>query len=503
MKQENDYNPLALDVPHEVKRLREALNKAGYDTPHIAALLRFDVGDARLPAYRAGSKELAFAMHYAKGDAPLNTLVQLFLLGATVNLEAARVAFAPSTPEALLSMGLLEERDGGIATSFQITPLEHLLLLADPHWGELKPKHVVSAGAPSIALAQATIRRKSRSTLDVGAGCGIQAFFAAAHSDQVVGVDRNPRAVNVAAFNAQLNGFDHVEFLAGDLYAPVRDRRFDLIVANPPYVISPESRFIYRDSGLKGDEIAQRVIGDGAPLLEEGGYLQLTCEWAHLAGTDWRDRMAKWFGGTGCDACVLRFTTVAPDVQAEMWLRSDPEVKAEEVPERFRDWLAYHRAEGIEAVSDGIITLRKRSTGPNWIRFDDAPKRIGQCGPSMERAFAAVDFLTATHQDETFLEARLRLAPDVRWEQRLAPTPEGWDVRHSQLYISAGLAYRGDANRQGLSLAELCNGERTVRQVLESLADPNGPPLNIPGVLAVTRQLVEQGFLLPEKEGQI
>lgn len=491
-------NPLILDVPDEARRLREALDRAGYAAPRIAALLKLQAGEALSSSSRAGGKDRALALHRAEGDAPLNTLVRLFLLGAAVEEDAARRALAPSSPTALREAGLLEPREGGIAAALQLTPFEPFVLLSDPLWdAQIRPKHVLSVGGPSLNLAQLTIRRPSRSTLDLGTGCGIQAFLAAAHSDATIGVDLNPRAVNIAAFNAQLNGLRQVRFAQGDLYGPVQDQRFDLIVANPPYVISPGSRFLYRDSGLKGDEIAQRVVREGAALLEEGGFLQLTCEWAHLAGKDWRARLAGWLDGTGCDACVLRFTTVEPDVHAGLWLRSDPDVTAESLPERLREWENYHRAEGIEAVSDGLITLRKRSSGRNWLRIDDAPQRSGPCGPSLERAFAAADFLTATHTDEALLEARLRLAPEVGWEQRLRPTPEGWEVRHSQLYVSTGLAYRGDADRQGLTLVGLCTGDRTVRDVLGCLAAAGGGSLEVRQALATVRQLVEQGFLLP------
>jgi methylase of polypeptide subunit release factors/methyltransferase-like protein len=494
-------NPLALDLPDEARRLREALDRAGYTPPGVAALLKIQVAEVLASGFRVAGKDRSLALHRAAGDAALNTLVRLFLLGVPVHQAAVRRALAPANLDALTEAGLLEERDGGVAATLQLTPFERLVLLHDPVSDrQFKPKHVLGIGGPSLTVAQMTVRRPSRSTLDVGTGCGILAFLAAAHSDAVIGVDLNPRAVNLAAFNAQLNGMRQVCFAQGDLYGPVRDRRFDLIVANPPYVISPASRFLYRDSGLKGDEIAQRVVREGAALLEEGGFLQLTCEWVHLAGTDWRDRLAEWFDGTGCDACVFRLTTVDPDVHAGLWLRSDPDVTAESFQESMTAWVNYHRAEGNEAISDGVITIRKRSSGRNWLRFDDAPQRTGPCGPSVERAFAAADFLTATGSDEALLEARVRLAPDVSWEQRLRPTPEGWEVRHSQLSVSTGLAYRGDADRQGLTLVELCNGERTVREVLKRLAAAGGPSPEVPHALATVRQMVEQGFLLPVTE---
>jgi methylase of polypeptide subunit release factors len=352
-------------------------------------------------------------------------------------------------------------------------------------------RYVLGISGPSLDLAQMTVRRPARSTLDVGSGSGVQAFLAAPHSGAVIGVDRNARAVNVAAFNAQLNGLTNTSFVTGDLYEPVRGRRFDLIVANPPYVISPESRFLYRDSGLGGDEVTQRVIREGAGLLEEGGFLQVICEWAHLAGRDWRGRLAGWFEGTGCDAWVARFTSLDAATHAEHWLQASPHDGPEALPARLEEWLEHHRRLGIEAISDGVISLRKRSGASNWLRFDEAPQRIGPCGAAVERGFVAADFLQATSADEALLGARLRLAPEVCWEQRLTPTADGWQPRQHQLSVATGLAYRGEVDPRCVSLVDRCRGEKTVREVLEGLA------LERREGLSVVRGLVEQGFLLP------
>ena len=60
------------------------------------------------------------------------------------------------------------------------------------------------------------------------------------HSERVLAMDVNPRALDFARFNARLNGISNVEFIEGDLFGSLEGEKFDLVVSNPPFVISPE-----------------------------------------------------------------------------------------------------------------------------------------------------------------------------------------------------------------------------------------------------------------------
>ena len=72
--------------------------------------------------------------------------------------------------------------------------------------------------------------------LDMGTGSGIAAVFAAQWAGRIVAVDINPAAVRCARINALLNQVeDRVEVLQGDLFEPVRGRRFDVVLFNPPF----------------------------------------------------------------------------------------------------------------------------------------------------------------------------------------------------------------------------------------------------------------------------
>lgn len=96
---------------------------------------------------------------------------------------------------------------------------------------------------PSDARLLAAVMRdeglaRGASVLDVFTGSGVLAIAAALQgAKSATAIDISRRAVLNTRLNARLNGVE-VRTLRGDLFAPVQGERFDLIVANPPYVPS-------------------------------------------------------------------------------------------------------------------------------------------------------------------------------------------------------------------------------------------------------------------------
>ena len=133
------------------------------------------------------------------------------------------------------------------------------------------PLHVTGINAPATLLASLSVREPGVRALDLGTGNGIQALLAASHASSVVATDVNPRALAFGTFNAALNGIDRIEFRQGSWYEPVAGERFDLIVSNPPYVISPENDLVYRDSGDEPGALCGRLIRDAPEYLTERG----------------------------------------------------------------------------------------------------------------------------------------------------------------------------------------------------------------------------------------
>ena len=205
---------------------------------------------------------------------------------------------------------LLERGPQGVRALVELVVHRDLVLAHDryePERGsDLAPDHVLGTNAPAFLLDCLTVRRPVEACLDLGCGGGVQSFLAARHSGRVVGVDKNPRALAYLELNARLNGVANVEALEGDLFAPVAGQRFGLVVSNPPYVISPDNRYVFMDSGRPGDTICAEVVRGAPAHLEEGGYATVLCNWALREGEDWSAPLRRWVEGLACDAWLLK-----------------------------------------------------------------------------------------------------------------------------------------------------------------------------------------------------
>jgi SAM-dependent methyltransferase len=489
----HDHQPLAVTDPDRLRRAREVLHQVGYTDDGVADAL----GTTAYLAIRTGDVPLLRRrLHH---HSPIETLIRLFMLGLPMHGEAVARALQPMRVEDWLAMGLLQRVDAAsVGAPVALFPFQGCVVAFD--WARLRPDYVMGIAQSSITLATLTLRTHSALTLDLGTGCGLHAILAARHSDRVLAVDRNPRAINMARFNAELNGLSHIDCRTGDLFVPVETETFDLIVSNPPFVLSPESLYLFRDSGLPSDELCQRIVRQIPARLREGGYGQLLCNWAHIAGQDWRQRLAAWFEGAGCDVWIMRSQTWDPAAYAAYWIRDSGEETPAQFAEHFDAWMAYYEQERIEAISLGLITMRRASGHANWLRMDDAPDRmLGPCGNAILQGFALCDFLQAVATDEALLDTRLRLTPHVRWEQSYEPAAQGWQMLAGHLALTQGLAYTGAIDPVGVRLAILCDGRRPLRDVLVDVAASLGidvAPIT-PACLGVVRKLIEQGFLLP------
>lgn len=489
----------SLDDEEGAVALRSALQRAGYTAEGVRAALAAE-GDGS-----PSLAELPIHLRRLVPGTPLATLITLFLLSEPVQADELAAALDPFPLARLEGLRLAERRGGAVVALARLVPFADLVLASDrsdEESGELAADFVAGIHAPSMALAKLAVRRPVEATLDLGTGLGVQALFAARHSTRVTAVDINARALEFARFNAQLNGIHNVEFRQGSYFEPVAGEQFDLVLSNPPYVISPETAMLCRDGGLAGDAVSRGVVSEAPAYLREGGFAVILISWAHGAAEDWWVPLEGWIEGNGCDAWLLHYRSDDPLAHSSSWLQqlAGDRVAHEAALDR---WLGYLTGLGIEAVAYGTVVLRRRSAGgANWVRRNELPAgKLADGGAHAQRVFAAMDHLAALPGPRALLETRPRLAPACRIEQVLAPGNPGWAVSEASLVLGEGLGFRGSLDAPTMTLLGLLDGSRTLGEAIALATADFGQaqPTKraVESATAIVRQLLEAGFVLP------
>jgi hypothetical protein len=480
----------------DVERLRDDLVEAGYHYEGVAGLL----GPV---AHRALSRnETTPGLRATRDRSPLSTLVRLWLLQAVVPATDVEAAL-PGLLDTLCVAGLLERSVGEVRARVDVRPyaddtrgwwvVSDLTPGLDGSGLKVGADHVLGISSASSTLAQLTVRDPVDRALDLGTGCGVQALHLAEHTRHVVATDVNQRALRMTRLNAALNGVG-IEERAGSLYEPVVGETFDLIVTNPPFVVSPGTgqRLVYRDSGLPGDEMVRRVVTGAAGHLAPGGRAQVLANWVHLAGDDWRDRVAGWVAGQGVDAWVVQREVADPAEYVELWLKDAGVHGDEDYTARYDTWLAWFADQGIEGVGFGWLDLRRVEREP-VLHLEEWPYDVEQpLGPEIAARGRRNDALAATPD---LTGVRLVLREDVRQEATGAPGAE--DPETIVLRQQRGMRRAHQADTVLAGLVGACDGDLTVGQILDALAtllDRDAADLRATYEPEV-RRLVADGFL--------
>jgi methylase of polypeptide subunit release factors len=487
--------PFRDDLAVDLAPLRAALREAVYTSD----VLFESVGLPRT----GGRLELPVALRRTSTPTRMHTLARLFLLGRAVPVEQAQSALAPMPVEPLVALGLLHERDGGLQSVATIVPYGELFLVHDhgPEVteGRLAHDHVVGAGQSSLKLAALTPRPVVGSALDLGCGSGVQAVRLAHHARQVVGTDLNPRALSFTRMTARLNGLDNIETRLGSLFEPVAGETFDLVVSNPPFALSPQCDYLYRDSGATGDALAQQVIGQLPKLLAPGGWGVIMFSWTHDGPEDWPERPRRWTEGRGVDAWLLKFETQDALGYAVPWLTAPGATTGTTFAEKLDEWTAYYERLGIRYVTIGTMVVRRRSAAANFFRASDLGGwgDLEDCGPQIERVFANQAILNSLADDDALLQLAPTLAPEHELVHAQCAQNGQWTTLRAQLLLAHGLRFAGNIDPVIGRLLANCDGSRTVGALVAGFcrqANLNPEALARP-VAAVFRKLLENGLL--------
>lgn len=456
--------------PDTVAGLREALQRAGYTVDGVHALLD------PVAAAALAREQVVPALRATTGGTPLETLVRLFLLGATEPLAAVRAALAPLSIEAAVSLRLVEAQGAGLRAGLEIRPYgdeSHSWwvvsdLGTDVRPGPLSPQHVLGVGGASVMLAEWTVRTPVQTALDIGTGCGVQSLHLSQHAQRVTATDRNPLALALARLTAQLNELDW-ELLDGDRLEPVAGRAFDLIVSNPPFVVGPAGGgYLYRDSGLEGDAVTESLMRNAPQHLTEGGWCQLLGNWVHVRGQDWMQRVAGWgVGRLGCDIWVVQREVQDPAEYVELWLRDSGEADGPAYRKKYADWLDWFAARDIEGIGFGVVTMRRTDRAMPSIEIWPLTEQVERpIGRQVHAWFDRHDRLNS----RDLLDARLVRAPATALEQTLVAGDDGWDIADQRLRLRGGLGRSVLVDDLIAAVIAGANGGATLRQQVAVLA---------------------------------
>ena len=420
-------------------------------------------------------------------------LLRLFLLGVPVARARVREVLPVQLQARLTGAGLLVEDAEVVHGAARLVPHDELLIASD-HVGtaEGNADHVPGVHRPSVALAHLTVRGQGERALDVGTGNGIQAILLSAHAEHVVATDVNTRALAYTTFNAALNGVGNIETRHGSFFEPVEGDQFDLVVANPPYVVSPESAYLFRDGGMRGDAVSEHVVRATPAALAPGAYASVLIAWA-LDPDDPEARPRSWLEGSRCDAYMLHTSTDDAVETATVWNRDlldRPEVYAEALDR----WLAYYRDLGIEHLGYACLVLRKRSDGlDGWFEAQQLPRAaLRPAGRHVRKLFETHDRLEDVPPGDPLLERRLRVADDAVVTQDARFVERGWQTESRTLRLESGLPFSAELDAPTTRMIRDLDGSRTLREALAAALD--GDTSQKEGV-ALARRMLEVGFL--------
>ena len=133
----------------------------------------------------------------------------------------------------------------------------------------------------SYLLAENLEIKEGQSVLEIGTGSGIVAMYASRLTDKITVSDINFDACELARKNFEDNNIENIEILFGNMFEPVENRKFDVILFNTPYLPTEDDEVIddtinYAfDGGLNGRKVIDLFLNEVGNHLNDGGIVQM------------------------------------------------------------------------------------------------------------------------------------------------------------------------------------------------------------------------------------
>lgn len=362
-------------------------------------------------------------------NTPLDRLIRLFLLAIPLDEREMEEIFDPDEIKLCREVGLISHNENGYFSTVDLFPCRGGFFASDHRFRDKYSKnYVYPPGLDSYMLARGMIDNKSKYTLDLCTGSGIQAILASRFSKKVIGVDMNHRAINFARFNALLNQADNVRFLAGDLYQPVEDRKFDLILANPPFVPAPQQSIMFRDGEESGEAILERIIRGIPACMNKNGHAQIVTLLIFRKDEDYYDKLTDWLDFAEFQILVL--ASRYKEVENYVLEHVDYDVDYNKYSDEVTRWLEIYKSEGIKKLADGLISMRYTPDIPFDLGIRDV-KPVNK--PFSDKIKAFLDSMVEIsifNSPDKLRKRSYKLSGDVDffWEGRYSSGKRNWGV---------------------------------------------------------------------------
>lgn len=453
---------------------------------------------------------------------PLSALIRFFILGQSLSATTLAAALPRTQVAGLVALGLAQLVGEHLRPLVHLAPHAATIGGAEHHWwvasdlGALAgarpaPDHVLGVGGATRTLALATPPAPVDSALDLGTGCGVLALYLATHAKRVVATDISARACAFARFNAALNGVA-VQVRQGDLCGPVAGETFDLIVSNPPFVITAAAAraggvLEYRDGNMEGDALTATVVGQVCDHLAAGGHAVVMGNWevesapAAPQPADipaWANHVQRWLAGRDVAAWVVQRRQLSPAEYVRLWSQDSSAGQGTGAESTELAWLEDFSARGVDSIGMGMVVLAAPSTSEHRGRFHPA-----RCFEAIETSSSAageylqsvVDVL-ASGWEVSGADTLVR-AEDVREERHYLP-----GYADPQLVIATqggGFGQRLRLSSEGAGFLGACDGELTVGQIVAAIAVLTDAPAEDvwAGLRAPVEQLLRAGMVWP------
>ncbi len=467
--------------PDGLRRVASHLRSLGYVEDGIRDRLGLkDISAIDLAAYPY------YINHRLRRRGPLDVAIILFLLQGTVTQEELRDVLDKDMRR-VLRLARVLRLDRAAKTwraRVSLYPVAEHLFFTDhrfhhhPWLAARQPRDpVMYLGADTHYLARATIRKPIRAALDLCSGSGIHTILAAAQAERAVGVDLSGRAVNFGRLNAVLNDAWNAVFLEGDLFGPVAGERFDLIVANPPFVPSPVYELTYRDGGPSGADVLRRIIASIPDHLAQDGVAHIVTHVAEREGESYLERIRRWLVGANLNMHSLRLgeedvvdyaVSHVKRTFGERWERYSP---------KLTEWVTNLRSQRFQRVLGLVLTFQWNEDAPHppWTQEDEAKPPMRPMSGELQRLLSAKRRVRRLPSLQALDRMRVGVPDDLLLVERRRPTGSGFETKDFRiLFRSATLSPELDVKPLVRDLLERIDNRSTVPQVIARLARDTG-----------------------------